>query len=473
MKCKDLKAYLDNLVEGEPAPPGLREKLMADAMTASRLRRARQASPTPERPRAQGVFTMRRVFVGIGLIAVVMGVLLWLIPGRNGSYALADVARAMANVKSVHVVGWKLDRSGEKKRIEIWAKGGDKFRCEYEGNETVVDDGAKLVSLSTYEGCTSATINRPKTFPGLEHGMSYLDLFMGRQVLKQLMENGHLGFAGSRPTTLPDGRAAVIMELRSGPEKALVTVDKESNLIRQVEAYDDAGTLRLKLDRCEYDLVLPDSIFRVSIPRNAIVVDQRVPVSESRKKWREEMQKRLEESREASNICKIPSGGCGSVYHSELRFECLSGDGIAVFYIPKRNAYYVLGKALMRDRKTGANRVVENREVRAPRPSDYVRPPRPPAPTPEELKADAMLEKLKVPGAKAVFKSTGRMGGSCGSYHSGLRFHTIGNEPILIQYLPDKNTYRISGKAEVYYPTGRTEVVENKDIDAPGPPDRE
>ncbi|MCX6376795.1 MAG: zf-HC2 domain-containing protein, partial [Armatimonadetes bacterium] len=228
-------------LEGEPVPPALREKLMADAMTAAASARSHDPELAPERTRTKGVFTMRRAFVGTGLIAALMAVLFWLIPGRNGSYALADVARAMANVKSVHVVGWRLDRSGQKKRIEIWAKGGDKFRFEQESNETAVDDGEKLISVRTYEGCTSATINRSKTFPGLEHGMSYLDLFMGKQVLKQLMENGELGLAGSRSTTLPDGRRAVIMELRSGPEKALVTVDEESNLIRQVEAYDEAG----------------------------------------------------------------------------------------------------------------------------------------------------------------------------------------------------------------------------------------
>jgi len=33
--------------------------------------------------------------------------------------------------------------------------------------------------------------------------------------------------------------------------------------------------------------------------------------------------------------------------------------------------------------------------------------------------------------------------------------------------------YRVTGKVEVYYPNGRTEVVENEDIEAPGPPDRD
>lgn len=415
---------------------------------------------------------MKRALPVTVLAVFMIAVGLWFLPGQKADRALADMARAMAGVKSMHVVGWKVNGSGEKQRIEIWAKADGKCRIEYGDTELLVDDGEKLVSQVTYNGETSVTINRAGEFPDLGEGMSYLDLFVGEQMARKITQQGGLGSAGSRSTTLPDGRRAVVMELRSGPQKALITVDAETNLVQELEAYDDDGTLRFKLDKCEYDLSVPDSVFAISIPSNAVVIDQRVPVSEDREKWREAMEERLY-ANGAGCACKIHSGESGTQYHSGLRFRCLGRDGIGVYYFPKRNTYYVLGKALMHDKNSDFRRIVEDGEVRAPRKSDYVPPPPPPPLTPEELKANAMIEKAKVPGAKSVYASVRKAGGSCGAYHNGLTFHMKWPMPVLIQYLPDTNTYRITGKVEVWYPNGKTEVVENEDIKAPGPPDRE
>lgn len=457
----------------KPVPTSLRDRVMADANGAASARAEAPASAAP-RSRAKGVFTMKRALFASAFVIVLVAIGAGLFPRGRENAALADVARAMASVKSMHIVGWKLGGSGEKHRIEIWAKEGNKFRLEYGDIETAVDDGNRLVSLRTDPGYVSAMIRQSKEFPNLEEGMSYLQLFMGEQVLERLLRQGGLGIAGSRPATLPDGRKAVIVELRSGPSKALLTVGAESNLVLQVAGYDDDGTLFFKLEPCEYDVEIPDSVFDTSIPRNAVVIDQRVPVSEDRKKWREEMKEKLDESADATCTCNVSRGGSGTPYHSGLQFRCLSRDGLAVWYLPKRNTYYVLGKALVYDQNSGFRRVVEDREIRAPYECDYVPPPPPPPPTPEELKAEAMLELAKVPGAKSVFQAVRRAGGTCGSYHNGLRFHMfIKGKPVLIQYLPDRNVYRVTGKVEVYYPDGRTEVVENEDIEAPGPPDRE
>jgi len=455
-------------LEDDAFPPSLDEKLLSDAMTASA--KARQASPI--RSRASEVFTMRRALYGGSIAVVLLLAVAFLFPRSQGNSALADVARAMASVKSMHVVGWKVNGSGEKQRIEIWAKADGRCRIEYGDTELVVDDGEKLVSQVTYNGEASVSIYRSGEFPDLGQGMSYLDLFMGEQMVKKITKEGQLGLAGSQPTTLPDGRKAVVMELRSGPAKALITVDAKSNLVQELQAYDADGSLRFTLDQCEYDLSIPDSVFAISIPGDAVVIDQRVPVSEDREKWREAMEERLY-ANGAGCACKIHSGESGTQYHSGLRFRCLGRDGIGVYYFPKRNTYYVLGRALMHDKNSDFRRIVEDGEVRAPRKSDYVPPPPPPPLTPEELKANAMIEKANVPGAKSVFKSVRGSGGSCGTYHNGLTFHMKWSVPLRIQYLPDTNTYRITGKVEVWYPNGKTEVVENEDIKAPGPPDRE
>ncbi len=153
---------------------------------------------------------MRRALSASAFAVFLLAIGLGLFPRWKMDSALANVARAMARVKSMHVVGWKLRGSGERQRIEIWAKQGEKLRYEY-GDETVVDDGRKLLSLIARNGSVSVTINRPKAFPGLGQGMSYLDLFMGEQLVKQLTDRGELGVAGTRAVELPDGRRAVLI----------------------------------------------------------------------------------------------------------------------------------------------------------------------------------------------------------------------------------------------------------------------
>lgn len=459
-------------LEDEQFPAALDEKLLADAMTASA--KASQASLILSG--AQGVFAMKRTLLVTVFTVFMIAVGLWLLPGQKADRALADMAGAMANVKSVHAVGWKLNRFGERERIEIWAGKGGKCRLEYKDTETAVDDGEKLVSLVTYEGQTSATISQSGQSPDFAFGAWYPELFMGERMTSRVMQEGRLGFAGSRSSILPDGRPVVVMELRSGPRKALITVDSKSNLVHGLEAYDEAGTLCFKFETCEYDVEIPDSVFTVVIPPDAVVIDQRIPLSSAsmdRKKWREQMSEKRDKSPEAICAYKVPGGEGGSQYHSGLRFRCLSRDGLGVWYLKKRNSYYVVGKALVFDKNSDFRRTVEDAEFHAPRPSDYVPPPPPPPPTPEALKARAMFEKARVAGAKPVYSSERGAGGSCGSYHNGLRFLMKWRMPLLIQYRPDTNTYRVTGKVEVWYPDGRTEVAENADIQAPGPPDRE
>lgn len=459
-------------LEDDALPQSLDERLLSDAMTASAAARASSAN----RSRAAEAFGMKRTWYAAGLAVILMLLGVFLFPRTQGNTALADVMQAMADVKSVHAVGWKLNRFGERERIEIWAGEGGKYRLEYKDAETVVDDGEKLVSLVTYEGQTSVTISQSGQSPDFAFGAWYPELFMGERMTSRVMQEGRLGFAGSRSSVLPDGRKAVVMELRSGPRKALITVDARSNLVQGLEAYDEAGTLCFKFETCEYDVEIPDSVFTAAIPPDAVVTDYRIPlssVSEDRRKWREQMAEKLDKLPEAICAYKVPGGEGGSQYHSGLRFRCLSHDGLGVWYLKKRNSYYVVGKALVFDESSDFRRTVEDAEFRAPRPSDYVPPPPPPPPTPEELKARAMFEKARVPGAKPVYSSERGAGGSCGSYHNGLRFLMKWRMPLLIQYLPNKNTYRITGKVEIWYPDGRTEVVENADIQAPGPPDRE
>jgi RNA polymerase sigma-70 factor (ECF subfamily) len=56
------------------------------------------------------------------------------------------------------------------------------------------------------------------------------------------------------------------------------------------------------------------------------------------------------------------------------------------------------------------------------------------------------------------------------AFYKGIDFYGVGPGPVTISYLPDKNVFRLVGKAEVQYADGKTEVVTNRDINAPWQP---
>lgn len=56
-------------------------------------------------------------------------------------------------------------------------------------------------------------------------------------------------------------------------------------------------------------------------------------------------------------------------------------------------------------------------------------------------------------------------------YHRGISFLGLEDKPVSIYYLCDMNRYRVIGRAEIRYPDGETQIAENRDVDAPGPPD--
>lgn len=55
-------------------------------------------------------------------------------------------------------------------------------------------------------------------------------------------------------------------------------------------------------------------------------------------------------------------------------------------------------------------------------------------------------------------------------YHVGLGFVGLDKNATAIYYIPDKNKYRIIGKAGICYPNGVMAKAEDTEIRAPGPP---
>ena len=132
-------------LEDDSPPQALRERLMQDAMASAAQART-DWHPQSAGARAMEVLKMRRVvFIGV-LAAVVVGVGLLLTSQRDSEQALAKMARAIADVKTIHMVGTQADESGELHKTELWIKVPTLLRAELEGVSVIVDDENRAVS---------------------------------------------------------------------------------------------------------------------------------------------------------------------------------------------------------------------------------------------------------------------------------------------------------------------------------------
>jgi hypothetical protein len=404
----------------------------------------------------------------------------WFLSGKRQDAALAQVATAMADVKSAHLVGWRLDSdTGQRRRIEAWVKAPDRFRLTLEGLADAADDGQKMVTVTTVFGVASVLISPTGQFPGRERGLTYLDLFTGPEGVQAGLRASGSRLIGWRSGTLPGKGAVEIAEIDTGTGKAELAFDAESKLLVGWEVHDGEGRLIQGLGEVEYNAQVPDTVFTVAFPPGATVTDLRVPERDDLAATREALAERLEARANTWNTAKVPSGDCGSEFHDGLRFRCLSQGGMSVYYLPDRNTYFVVGKALVYQRGGGYRRIVEDAEMTAPRPPDHpieeIRLQRVGPPTPPDVRArrDALVRQVEQSGG-VLIGSFGR-GGSCGSpYHAGLRFECRDEYDygIKVFYLPARNAYYVIGKAGVYSMAGAGSAreVEDAEIAAPGPP---
>jgi len=401
MKCENLKGYLDGQLglfdrllmlahvrlcapcrqnraewlslsreigrlEDEPVPSALKERLITDAVTAAASARARRTLPASRRPREQEVWKVRKALFAAGLVVILVAVGFWLLPNRQGDFALADVARAMSKVKSVHFVGWS-SKSGEHRKFEGWVEGQSRMRVCEEGVEDVADDGEKLTFINYRGGACTATIKPSREFPGLEEHMGYLDLLVGPNALASALKLNAADLVGSEPVALPDGRKVIVFELASGKRKGRLTVDAETNLVVKWEAFDKNGEVVYAIERFEYNVEIPESVFSITIPSDAIVSDLRSAGTSGSSAGREALSQKLRAAG-GRTIGKLDTGQCGSSAHPGFRFRCLSKNGIEVYYFPDRNVYHVMGKALVYDHdgSSGFRQIVEDGEIHLP-----------------------------------------------------------------------------------------------------------
>lgn len=332
--------------------------------------------------RMRKVFTTRRAFVTAGLVAVVVAIGLGILPSRRGNSVLAQVAEAMSNVESVHLIGYSDFPSGEHNRFEVWIKQPAKYRSVIRWGTGVVsetsDDGTKMVVVGTSPDNCTATISASKGagyVPGLPVTRSGVNLFSR----EGLLEATTWGIVDSRASRLPDGRQLQVVELAGfnlDDARVVLTIDTLTNLLVQVELYyphkrgrKTEYSLGTKIENIEYNVDLPDSLFQIEIPQNAEVRDElsiakrvAVPLSRERQELLAAVLREMDAEHGERIVRGMLTGGsCGSPWHTDMRFEGLSLSETQIWYVKSRNAYYVFGKALVTGSKTGEfKRIVED-----------------------------------------------------------------------------------------------------------------
>ncbi|MBP6963724.1 MAG: hypothetical protein KBC96_04885 [Armatimonadetes bacterium] len=478
MKCANLKAYLDNQLnfyerllmaahvkscascrqnmaewsglsrdierlEGEPVPPALRERVMADAMTAAASAQARDASESRS-PRAQGVFVMKRALLVAAFAVVLVAVGFWLLPGENGDFALADMAQAMTKVQSVHFTGFSIDGSGRRQPVEGWVKGASKIRIRVNGIRDVADDGKRLVAIER-DYLPKVTIRSTGSLQGLARGMTYLDLFSGPGALRSAVVANGAEIIGEKKETAA-GREVLVTELQGDAgARMCVFTDLSTNLLVRSETYDPAGTLIECIERVEYDVPVNDSLFVLAIPDDLPVLDMISPSPEEILDDREAEFKRLQADPNASMLFfqdHSPAkrlGSCGSSFHPDFQFEMFGPGLVSIHYLADKNMYRVLGKVRAHSLKDGWR-------------SDMVE--------------DGYIRLAGEPQVEDVLMLDGKVGDYCKADRGVYRIENIGPGPATVTWHEVKKAFVIRGRATVL-PTGRayTNGVVELDID--------
>lgn len=344
-----------------------------------RLQRRTTTSPLPLRSHIQGVFTMKRRTVVVGLVAVAVAVGLAVLPGLQSNRALAGVANAIANANSIHLVIKKAHtKTGERSIEELWIKLPSQYRLR-SGYGEVADNGQKTIRVHISNGVTTATISASEGLKGLDPTSSYLTLFNFRELVEKFGDK----VLSRTSTRLSDGRMATIFDFGD----CRFTVDDATNLPVRIEDYRSDGSLKKVIEHIEYDVEIPDTVFDLQIPKNAIVIDTLTPSASSPEVERD--RSRIAAKLESSGAWKLAwrigapissvysqnSGSVASPAHPGMQFRPLEYGKAWLFYIPKRNSYFVLGKWHITDGKTaGYSLTVQDREFPAPRKPQLLAP---------------------------------------------------------------------------------------------------
>ena len=425
-------------LEGEPVPPGLQDRLMADAMVAADSARARTASPAPR------WWRMRKAYLAVAFAVIMAAVGIRLLPHQTDTLAIADMARAMAKVDTVHFVGYAVDAGGKRHRLEGWVKGTNRIRIRVDGLQDIADDGHRLVAVDTGR-LPKVTIRISGALQGLAQGMTYLDLFSGPGSLRSAFEANGAKAIRSNKVVLPNGAQGLVVELEGDCRSRMrIFIRASTNLLARSETYDASGRLTELIEAIQYNVPVSDALFKTSVPANLPVLDMVAPQTAQIMNDREAEFNRLQKDPNAKTTCfdhnaKPGSNGYRGSYHEGYLFQLIGPGHLSVTYLADRNVYRILGKARVCDYRTKPlSEVVEDGDIRLP----------------------------GEPHIEDVLMMNGKPGEFCGTsvddtYGSCHRFLNLGPGPATITRHRILDAYVIRGRVKLI-PTGR--IYENEVI---------
>lgn len=308
MRCDSLKTYLDNELnpfsrlvmrahvtmcaecrrnarawsrlspqrkglEDRPMPPTLVEKLLEDAASAAAIART-EFTPRSQRSRLQGVLTMKRRLIAVGLVGIIALVAGALSPKADP--ALAAVVQAMSSIRNVHVTGWVV-QGGERRELEVWKAGTSRMRTNIEGAPDQVVDGKRLVEISQ----DSVVIKSSGNILGPE-GTNAMEWLSGDFWQGVANRSKHPGSVKKSDGVLPGGRPALVLTLEIGGDKMVIAIAKDTNLVARVQDYDSKNELTLDMQHIEYNVDIPAEVFDPKYPASAQVIDMLNPKTSDR-----------------------------------------------------------------------------------------------------------------------------------------------------------------------------------------------
>ena len=470
MRCDDLKAFLDGelgilarlrmrmhvsrcatcrqdmaewprlsreieQLEGEPVPPGLRDTLMSDAMTAAASARSHALPPPAELPRAEGVWAMRKAILAAAFAVALLAIGFGLLPRQKGSTVLADMADAMAKVSSVHFTGFVIVGDGTRIPLDGWVKGADRIRISVKGVVDICDNGRQLIAAE-WGDLPKVTVRSSGDLPGLAKGMTYLDLFSGTGRLRSAIAANGATVTVRKNVAMPGGRVCRMTELvgDSGARMRIFT-DTSTSLLARSETYDGSGNLVEAIEAVAYNVPVSDSLFRMSIPEDLPVLDMESPKETESALSRKADFKRLLLDPNAKFLLSVEHTGrgyrgtCATDIHPGVQFEVHGPGLVAVFYLADKNVYHIVGRGQAFDDQQGwRSEIVEDGDIRVP----------------------------GEPQVEDVLMLNGKPGEYCGRGRAGAyRFVNSGPGLTTVTYHKVKEAFVIRGTVKAL-PTGKT-----------------
>jgi hypothetical protein len=236
-----------------------------------------------------------RALLGAFPLAIACIVLFLLFATRARAQMLARTLRAMAQVRSAHCVGWRVEYRGrgegrqpvpERMRVEWWYKAPNWYRKNMEPEvpgegmpaSQLIVKGRRSVVVTRLRATSQAPFPVPP--PALSRYLSPLDFFSQQGFLHRAEDEqaarvtSHEGKCGDRLVQIIEVEAPEPQAGKMCRKTWVLYVDPASDLVLRSESRFDVKTHdgawqpmeEETLDRLDYNVRVKDSLFEVKLP---------------------------------------------------------------------------------------------------------------------------------------------------------------------------------------------------------------